>query len=158
MQIRQLMNQPPVTCRPTDSLNLAAGLMWDHDCGALPVVDDAERVVGVITDRDICMAAYTQGSPIHAVPVANVMSKDVYTIGPSDSIENAETIMRARQVRRLPVVDGEGHALGMLTLSDLVQESTREVGRRKREITDAEVATTLAAVCAPRRPVSLVQA
>ena len=81
MQVRQLMNQPAVTCSPRDTLHRAAGLMWEHDCGALPVVDDNGHIAGMITDRDICMAAYTQGRPLHAVPVNEIMSRTVFSVG-----------------------------------------------------------------------------
>ena len=61
MKVRDLMSRPVQTCRSNESLNAAAQKMWDEDIGAVAVVDDKNRVVGVVTDRDLCMAAYTQG-------------------------------------------------------------------------------------------------
>jgi predicted transcriptional regulator len=60
-RIEKLMHRPVVTCHVNDSLANAARLLWEQDCGALPVVDERGRVVAMITDRDICMVAYTQG-------------------------------------------------------------------------------------------------
>jgi len=78
MRVEQLMNQPVHTCRRTDSLNRAAQLMWDNDCGVLPVVDDRGLLAGVITDRDICMASYTQGRSLLELVVERAMAKKVF--------------------------------------------------------------------------------
>ena len=69
MKVEQIMNREVKTCRPQDSLNRAAQIMWDEPCGAVPVVDDQHRPVGFLTDRDICMAAYTQGKPLEQLRV-----------------------------------------------------------------------------------------
>jgi CBS domain-containing protein len=100
--------------------------MWERDCGALPVVDQEGRVAGMVTDRDICMAAYTQGRPIHAVPVEKVMAQHVFSCGANDSIEDAEAIMHQFHVHRLPVVDSEQHVVGVLSLDDLAQRGEPE--------------------------------
>jgi CBS domain-containing protein len=70
MNISQLMNRNVATCRPEDNLAIAAGKMWDRDVGCLPVVGADGSVVGMITDRDVCMGAYTQGRPLHEIPVS----------------------------------------------------------------------------------------
>ncbi len=74
MKVCDLMTKKPATCSSLDSLVVAAHLMWEHDCGAIVVVE-GEKPVGVITDRDICMAAYTQGLPLHDMKVATAASK-----------------------------------------------------------------------------------
>jgi CBS-domain-containing membrane protein len=148
MEIQQIMSQPAITCRSTDTLDTAAHKMWDHDCGAIPVVDDDGRLVGMITDRDICMAAFTQGSPLHCIPVANAMASAVVACQADDSIESAEELMSERQIRRLPVIDGAGHPVGVLSLNDIARHAA---SARRRNGGDREVVDTLAAICQPRR-------
>lgn len=108
-------------CSVELSLNEAARIMWDFDCGFAPVVDRGHRVVGVLTDRDIAMAAYTRGLPIREISVSEVMARTVYAVQPQDTVEAAEVLMRSVQVRRLPVVDMKNCLLGIVTLSDLFQ-------------------------------------
>ena len=82
MNVSELMTHAPAVCTTSDHLTRAAQIMWERDCGAVPVIDDAGKLAGIVTDRDICMAAYTQGRALHEIPVANAMSKSVFTIGP----------------------------------------------------------------------------
>jgi CBS domain-containing protein len=151
MNVSQIMSRNVETCRPEDSLSEAAGKMWDHDVGALPVVGTDGQLCAMITDRDISMAAYTQGKSLHDIPVAVAMSRQISSCRPGDSLIQAEEIMRSRQVRRLPVLDASGNLVGLVSLNDLARESEREVGRKGRELSAQEVAVTLAAVCEPHR-------
>jgi CBS domain-containing protein len=150
MKVRELMATDVRACFPDDTLNRAAQLMWENDCGVVPVVDEEMRVVGVITDRDVCMAAYTQGVQLVDSSVGRAMSPGAYTCAPTDDLKTAERTMRERRVRRLPVVDGDGKLVGMLSLHDIVREAERErVSKtRKRQIQNAEVVETLGAICA----------
>jgi len=152
MKVAQVMKQRVKTCRPQDTLNTAAEIMWDHDCGCVPVVDTEGHVVGMITDRDVCMAAYTKGEPLRTLRIQDAMSKTVSTCRADDTVANAERMMRASHVHRLPVVDAADHLVGILSLNDLAQEAQLEVAARKREVTFAEVGETLEAVCKPRHP------
>jgi CBS domain-containing protein len=149
MNAKDLMTINPVTCRADDSLAHAAQLMWESDIGCVPVVDDAGGVIGMLTDRDICMAAYTQGCSLAAGNVGSAMSKSVYACSPGDSITFAEEQMRQEQVRRLPVID-KGKLVGLISLNDLAIAA----GNRKKSKTGAvmldEVATTLARICEHR--------
>jgi len=150
MNVGQLMNKVIETCRPDDTLATAAGKMWDHDVGCLPVVSVEGRVAGMVTDRDVCMAGYIQGRSLAELPVRVAMSKTLYTCRPEDAVIAAEEAMRLHQVRRLPVVDASGALVGIVSLNDLAREAERQVGRKGRELTSHEVSATLAAVCAPR--------
>jgi CBS domain-containing protein len=150
MKIYQIMNRPVETCTEQDSLNAAAQIMWDCDIGCLPVVNPSQQVIGIITDRDICMAAYTQGRKLKDIPVSGAMSKEVFFCGPEDTISRAEEIMRLHQVRRLPVLDTDQKLLGILSLNDLVMEAEREIASKLPDITVKEVADTLAVVYKPR--------
>jgi len=114
-------------CRPSDSLNHAAQMLWENDIGTLPVVadDGSNRLVGILTDRDICMAAYTQGGSLCNLLVDLAMARSVKACTPMTTLEEAAHEMAEAQVRRLPVVDGSRQLLGMLSLSDLAREAAR---------------------------------
>lgn len=150
MKVEQLMTTNVHICHPQDTLNSAAEKLWSHDIGSLPVMDDDEHVIGMITDRDICMAAYTQGRTLAEIPVAVAMSKELFLCGPEDSIKDAEDTLRSRQVRRLPVLNQDKNLVGIVSLNDIVREAEREMGSKSREITTQEVTATLATVSQPR--------
>jgi len=138
------------TCGRDDTVNHAARIMWEHDCGCVPVVDGEGRVIGMVTDRDVCMAAYTQGLPLWAIPVATAMSKEVHACRPDDALLVAERIMREHRVRRLPVVAADGTLAGILSLNDVAQEAAREHMPATREVSAEGLTETLAAVCERR--------
>lgn len=146
MKVSDVMNDRPRTVRGHDSLAEATRIMWDRDCGWVPVVDDGAHVVGVITDRDVCMAAYTRGMTLDAMVVAGTMSTNVHVVRDDDPLENALALMRNHRVRRLPVVDDEGLLTGLLSLSDLARRAAgKDSGMR-----GTEVLATLGAISEPR--------
>ena len=130
-------------CTMHDSLNAAARIMWDHDCGCAPVIDAHGMLAGIVTDRDICMAAYTQGKPLAAIPVQRAMSARVISCSRGDELETAHRLMRTHEVHRLPVVDSHGRLAGVLSLSDLV---THACGNGTASSEGAEVLATLSAL------------
>jgi CBS domain-containing protein len=153
MQIKQFMSLPVLACQLTDTLSQAAQIMWEHDCGVVAVVDGAGVAVAMVTDRDICMAAYTQGQPLSAIPVSAAMSKRLIACHPDDSIEQAEALMSTHQIRRLAVVNGEGQPVGILSLNDLARAAVMPPGRASggpNGVRLTATARTLAAVGAPR--------
>lgn len=119
MKVADVMSSPACTCSAEDPLARAAQIMWERDCGAVPVVDKQGRAIAVVTDRDICMAAFTQGRLVSELRVDQAMSKLVYTCHPEDRLSTAERTMRVHQVRRLPVVDDAGRLLGVLSINDV---------------------------------------
>ncbi len=127
MKVGQIMNREVRACFVTDSMNQAAQIMWENDCGCVPVVDAESHVVGIVTDRDVCMAAYTQGRPLAEILVGTAASTKVVTVGEEDSLHQAELLMHDAQVRRLPVVDANQHLVGILSISDLARHA-RELG------------------------------
>ena len=150
MKIEQLMKRPVRTCQREDSLDGVAQVMWEGDCGCVPVVDGDGRLLAMITDRDICMAAHFQGRPLDALKVKNAMSAIAFACKPEDKIADAERIMRSNQVRRLPVVDDDDRVVGIVSLNDLALEAGVEAAAKKREVTLTEVGRTLEAVCRHR--------
>jgi len=153
MKVSQLMTEEVMVCTEADTLNRAAQLMWEFDCGCIPVVNvnGNGRLVGVVTDRDIAMAAYTQGKPLWGIPVTTAMARKAITCQADNSIEEAEALMRENRVHRLPVVDDNARVIGIISLNDVVREAQREAsGGRRREVTGEGVLLTLAALCEPR--------
>lgn len=146
MKIKELMSHPAVTCPASATLEQAARLMWEFDCGVVPVIDDKGHLTGILTDRDACMAAYTQGRPLHDIPVTTAMARHVIAVHEDDAIETAEHLMGDNQIRRLPVLDYNGHVLGVVSLNDI----TRVAQGAKRSVVDREVVSTIAAIGQPR--------
>lgn len=151
MRVEQIMTRQVSSCGTEDTLVQAAQLMWEHDCGCLPVCsgNGANRVVGVITDRDICMSALFKGKPLYELRVADAMSRQLQACRPSDSLTHVEKMMSQARIRRLPVVDDQGSLVGMISLADLAREAARENTATKHEITETEVGDTLANICQP---------
>ena len=151
MKIESLMTRDVRTCRADDSFAEAARIMWECDCGCVPVVDAELGVVGMITDRDICMAAYTQGRSLEEGVVESAMSHDVACCRPMDDVREAEELMRALQIRRLPVVDEDNQLVGLLSLNDIACEATRARHLIDKEVAFDEIGLTIAAIGAHRR-------
>ena len=127
MNVSQLMKSDVEICGPDDNLATAACRMWDADLGCLPVVDQDGQVIGMITDRDICMAALTRGQPLRDIPVAVAMSNEVLSCSPDATLIEAEEVMRSGQVRRLPVIDSDACLVGIVSLNDLAHLAEREI-------------------------------
>jgi CBS domain-containing protein len=141
MQIAQLMTRNVKTCRLDERLDRVAKLMWDHDIGVVPVVDDDGQLVGIVTDRDACMAAMIQREPLHALPVSIAMTRHVVTCRGEDSDEHVATLMIKHKIRRVPVVDDDQRPVGMVSINDLALASAHG-----EPIPEGEITGTLAAV------------
>jgi CBS domain-containing protein len=148
MRAQDLMSHPAVTCHVNDPLSIAAHLMWEHDCGAIPVVRDDGKLAGMITDRDICMAALTQGRRLDEILVNAAMAQHVVAARPAHTLAEIAARMAEHQVRRLPVVDAEDVPVGVVSMNDLVTESAQPDTRMKDG--PATISRTLAAICRPR--------
>jgi CBS domain-containing protein len=150
MKVRELMTSDVRTCRPETNLAEAVKDMWEADCGALPVVNDEGRVTGIITDRDICIAVATRGRAADHIAVREVARDHAYTCLPDDEATAALQTMKAHKIRRLPVVDAEGHVRGILSLNDVVTHAGAA--------SPTELVSTLASICEHRRPVAMAGA
>jgi CBS domain-containing protein len=102
----------------------------------------------MLTDRDIAMAVYLRGQPLSQISAESTMSREVYSLKPSDSPHQAALVMRLHQIRRLPIVDDNGTLVGMLTLSDLARSTEPGPGG---PIGPSEVSDTLRTIYAPRQ-------
>lgn len=155
MKVKELMTAEVRCCAAHDTLNTVAQIMWDHDIGCVPVIDNEGCVIGMVTDRDICMCGYMEGVPLAWLWVTIAMSKEIFSCGAEDDLSMAEKLMQEKRVHRLPVLNAEKHLVGIISLSDIACEGSREADTNKtRNISDTEVAQLVASVCAPRQPAS----
>jgi CBS domain-containing protein len=122
--------------------------MWEHDCGFIPVVRDDGELAGVITDRDICMAAFTQGRLLEDILVNTAMARHVITAAPDLKLTDVERLMAEHRVRRLPVIDSDGKPIGVISMNDLAIEAVRP--RTKMKHGPLEIGHTLAAISTHR--------
>lgn len=152
MKVSDLMTTTTNVCRPVDSLLDAARILWEQECGCLPVVDGDNHVVGMITDRDICMAAHEQGDDFRETRVAGSMGGHVWTVLASDEVETAVREMRIRRVRRLPVVDADGHLQGLLSLDDVARGAMETADGDTRRQLAQDVCEALAVLGERRQP------
>ena len=150
MKVKEIMTGSPSVCDLNESLAEAARTMWDADCGVLPVLKDGTEVVGIITDRDICMAMAMRDCNPAAVSAEEVITGEVYSVAPEDEIRAALELMQQHQVRRLPVINPEGELEGMLSLNDIVFKAQRRGNGKTPEIKYADVVETYKAICAHR--------
>jgi CBS domain-containing protein len=154
MQVEQLMTREAQACRPENTLEQAAQLMWTRDCGCLPVCgsDGSTQPIGMITDRDITMCALFQRKPLREISVSEAMSRQLRVCHAEDSLADAERAMREAKIRRLPVVDAQGNLIGMISLADMAREAARELATGGEEITESQIGDVLAAICSPGAP------
>lgn len=145
MKARDIMSEPVRTCEPATDLATVARIMWDHDCGFVPVVDASGAVAGVVTDRDICIATATRRLLPEQLSAAQVMTAPIHACLADDSVNDVLAMMKQRRIRRVPVIDRTGRVLGVISLNDLVLASTN-----KRVPRASDVMATMAAICAHR--------
>ena len=150
MKVEECMTTTVFSCGPETNLEQAARLMWEYDCGVLPVVDEQDHVVALLTDRDLCMGAYTQGKTLAELPVANSMSKEVVSCLPSDPVEQAIRVMADHKVRRMPVVDASGELRGIFSLTDAFLRAASLRDNRLRSNLSAKLVEAMAAICESR--------
>jgi CBS domain-containing protein len=152
MNVENLMTHEIEACNPDDSLTDAAMIMWRRDCGIVPVVKpDTHEVAGVITDRDICMAAATRHMTTDDLYVRDVMTRDgVTTVTPEESVSTAVQRMAEAQVRRIPVTNRSGALVGMISLNDIVLAAEKTNRGTEGMPTYADTVDALKAVCAHR--------
>jgi len=136
------MTVNPACCTPETPLEDVAKLMVQHDCGEIPVIDPAEQVIGVVTDRDIVCRVVAQGKNPLAYTAEICMSDPVVTVQDAAPLAEVLSTMEKHQIRRVPVVDDKGRCAGMISQSDVawtggehqVAELVREISRETGQI------------------------
>jgi CBS domain-containing protein len=150
MKVQDIMTRGVKTCGQETNLAEAAAIMWANDCGTVPVVGEDGRVLGMITDRDICMAVATKQRLAADIKTGEVIAEEVYACAPDDNIRQALDLMRRKVVRRLAVIDREGSLEGVLSLNDVVLHSEEASDGKRVALSYSDVVNTLKAVCAHR--------
>jgi CBS domain-containing protein len=150
MNVQEIMTRDVQSCGPDTNLAAAAHMMWDTDCGALPVLSVQGQVMGMITDRDICMATVTKNRPPSEITVRETVSGKAYACRISDDIHTAMDIMKRERVRRLPVVDEEGVLQGLISMNDFILLAGETRAGKAPAISYEDVARTLKAISAHR--------
>jgi CBS domain-containing protein len=117
--VQEAMTSNPTAITPDTTAQEAARLMKSDDVGSLPTVEEG-RLIGVVTDRDLALRVIAEGRGLDT-PVRDLASKNVVTIDPQESLEEAARLMAKHQVRRLPVVEEDGRLVGMLAQADVAQ-------------------------------------
>jgi CBS domain-containing protein len=153
MKVHDAMTEDVKYCGPETNLAAAAALMWENDCGMLPIVAQEGRAIGVITDRDIAIALGTSNKQAAEIPVREVMSGKLFAASPDEDIHAALKLMRKEKVHRLPVIDSHGKLEGILSLNDVALHAVHPNGKTTPILNYEDVVSTLKAVCEHRRPV-----
>ena len=146
MRVQDLMTRNVECARPQTDLAAVAMTMWRKNCGIVPVLDDARHVVGVITDRDICMAVSTRHRRPEELTAQDVMSGKVTSVLQDDDVHVALDAMGGNKVRRLPVVDAEGRIQGLISMNDLVLRA-QPAGRPTPQLSANEVLVAMQRIC-----------
>ena len=142
MKVRDVMVKDVKFCSPKLNLAAAAEILWKQGCGSLPVVENG-RVLGIVTDRDICIALGTRNAKAAETLIKDVTLPKLFYCAPEDDIHAALRTMSAQKIRRLPVIDGKGILQGILCLDDIVLFAEEKAG----ELTYLDVVETLKAIC-----------
>lgn len=138
----EIMTPNPRSCSPLATAQETAQIMLEEDVGSVPMVEDgSQRLVGIVTDRDLCLRVVAGGDHPMEVPVAECMNAALVTCRPDDDIEVAEELMKEHQIRSIPVVDPQDRCVGMIAQADIalqekepnnVRETVREISRPMR--------------------------
>lgn len=149
MNVQALMKSDVQSAGTVACVADVVAILQANDCGAVPVVDGGNRVVGMITDRDICLALGPRRLPAAGVAVTDVMSKRVYACGPGEDVLGALETMKNKKVRRLPVIDGDRQLVGILSMDDVVlhaESGKAEKVEKKAELDYGQTVDTLKAI------------
>jgi CBS domain-containing protein len=120
-QIREIMTENPKTCGPQDSVIDAAKLMASEDVGPIPIVE-SENLVGIVTDRDIVIRVVAEGRDARSTTLGEIASTDIATVSPDDDLDRAIEVMGSKQIRRIPVVEGQ-RIIGIVAQADVARHA-----------------------------------
>jgi len=143
MKVCDVMTKFVVCCKPESNVGEAVELLWRHNCGILPVVNDERKLIGVITDRDICIALGTRNRLAGDVKVGEVASKTVFSCLADDEIHSAMLTMAEHHVRRLPVVNHQNVPVGILSMDDVISHGDMKKWEGGCELYSDEIVRSL---------------
>jgi CBS domain-containing protein len=145
MKVRDVMTKNVTSCHPEQNLGEVVENMWRYRCGAMPLVNDEGRVMGIITDRDMCIALGTRDLKASELKAADVAPARYFACRPDDDIHTALKTMAAQEVRRLPVTDEYGKLAGILSIDDIVVRA-----RPGSAINYSEIVRAMQTICESR--------
>ena len=145
MKVKDVMTKDVRICGINDDVSTAARTMWMRNCGVLPVVAKDGSVVGIVTDRDLCIAAGSKNREPSRISVSEVITHRLYSCAPDADVREALQIMREKRVRRLPVLDADGKLCGILSLDDVALKARQAA--KPAELSAEDVEITLEAIC-----------
>lgn len=132
---RDVMTSDPACCTPGTSVDEVAKLMVQNDCGEIPIIDTHDRLVGVVTDRDIVCRVVAEGKNPVGYTAEGCMTHPVVTVREDMPLDDVVKTMEEHQIRRVPVVDGDGCCSGIIAQADVAREGpARDVAELVREV------------------------
>ncbi len=153
MKVRDLMTKSAASCRPETNLAAAGALLWETDCGVLPIVDEHRKVIGMITDRDVCIALTTSDRHASSLKVADAAVLHPVVCASDADVGSALKTMRTHRVYRLPVVNKAGLLEGIVSINDIALHAQKPAGRKPPDVSYEDVIETLQAICTRRTAV-----
>jgi predicted transcriptional regulator len=145
--IKEIMATSPISCGKNETIKTVVGHMSKSNIGFLPVIDENKKVIGTITDRDVCLAISKASKPMNELKVMDVMNKKAHLIKQDEDVHAALKMMRTHQVGRLPVVDNENHLKGIVSLTRIVRKAKESSEKAEIEYSGKEnVINTLSAI------------
>lgn len=152
MNVQAIMTSSPFFATRQATVSEIAKIMAEHEIGVVPIVDEAHRVLGILTDRDVCKAIATTNCAACEIPALGLASKPVITCEPEEELESALKTMRHYHIRRLPVVDKEGKLQGILSIDDVVLRSEEAMETSHSAVSFGDAVRTLKAIYGERAP------
>jgi CBS domain-containing protein len=152
MKVQDVMMRTPASCTPETNLGTAVEILWNRDCGMLPVVDARQKVIGIVTDRDLCVALGTRNKLPGKVTVGEVARGEVHACRAQDDIRVALQTMAQYKVRRLPVVDREGVLEGILSMDNVILHTDIGKWGLTSDLSQEDVIKTLQRIYGPSLP------
>ncbi len=144
MKVKKIMTKTVEVCGESDALSEACKIMWQKDCGVVPIVNKKLKVVGIITDRDIMVAAFLQNKTVSEINCSEIVSEEIISCTSADKVEDVLKLMKKYQVKRLPVVDEKEILEGIISITDILLSSGDDKKMRKK------VLKTIEAISKPR--------
>jgi CBS domain-containing protein len=148
MKIRDAMTPDPVCCLTTDSAQKVAGILCKQNVGSIPVVTDHEsrKLIGIITDRDLCCSVVANGLNPQSTPIEKFISLNPVACREGENLDNCERLMQEHQVRRIPIVDGDGRVIGIVAQADLaLKDKPENVAKTVAEVSKRPSSAPVAA-------------
>ncbi|MBZ5677994.1 MAG: CBS domain-containing protein [Acidobacteriia bacterium] len=143
MRVEDVMTKDVSVCSPGTNAAAAAEIMWNRDCGILPVLEDSGQLVGMVTDRDLFIALGTQNRNPSDLQVGEIMHREPSACSPEDDVRNALKTMAKQRLRRLPVIDKSREIKGILSIDDVILQAKAETDGVFKD----DVIRTLKAIC-----------